>query len=33
MPQVKLGTTSVWLGSEVEAWIQSNVDERDQLAA
>jgi len=31
--QVKLGTTSVWLESEVEAWIQSKVDERDRLAA
>ncbi len=30
--QVKLGTTSVWLESEVEAWIQSKVDERDGLA-
>lgn len=27
--QVKLGTTSVWLESEVEGWIQSKVDERD----
>jgi prophage regulatory protein len=32
-PQVKLGTTSVWLESEVEARIQSKVDERDRLAA
>jgi prophage regulatory protein len=32
-PQVKLGTTSVWLESEVETWIQSKVDERDRLAA
>lgn len=29
----ELGTTSVWLESEVEAWIQSEVDERDQQAA
>lgn len=32
-PQVKLGTTSVWLESEVEGWIQSKVDERDHRQA
>lgn len=28
--QVKLGTTSVWLESEVIEWIRSKVHERDQ---